>query len=110
MGLPDPRSPDLASGNWGSSGLLTKWWALFLRNDALFSTASIRQPLFVRHCTKHEAEMNAPALGSSVQCISLITALWALCINKHNTTNTITEWPWGAYTLDVKSYTLTLCP
>lgn len=51
----------------------------------LFLTAPTRQTLFARHCAKHEAEMNAPTLGSSVQCISLITALWAVCINKHNT-------------------------
>lgn len=43
------------------------------------------QANIARQCAKHEAtEMNAPALRSSVQCISLIRSLEAVCINKHH--------------------------
>lgn len=75
MGPPDYRDPVIQPlGTEAPLEWLTKCWALFLRNDALFSTVPIRQTLFARHYAKHEAEMNAPALGSSVQCISLITS------------------------------------
>lgn len=109
MGLPDPRDPVIqplrtrAPAEW-----LTKWWALFLRNDALFSTAPIWQTLFARHRAKHEAEINAPTLESSVQCISLNRALWVVCINKYNTVSLQNglgkpmDW--------MLNHTLTLCP
>lgn len=87
---------------------LTKWWALFLRNDALFSTAPIRQTLFARHCAKHEAEINASAFGSSVQHISLIRALWVVCINKHNTVSL--QNGLGVPMDWMLNHTLTLCP
>lgn len=87
---------------------LTKWWALFLRNDALLSTAPIRQTLFARHCAKHEAEINASALGSPVQRISLIRALWVVCINKHNTVSL--QNGLGVPMDWMVNRTLTLCP
>lgn len=109
MGLPHQRDPVIQPLGTGTPAeWFTKWWALFLRNDSLFLTAPTRHTLFARHCAKHEAEMNAPTLGSSVQCISLITALWAVCINKHNTMslqNGLAEaMDW------MLNHTVTLCP